>query len=441
MNIFSHLNKRDLCKCSLVCKRWNSLSYMDCLWAEFSLTDIVKPKWCASRLISMQNTKFLICKRFSQTILRVDLAKLCFSFETLNTLFQNCNFIKSLVINFKYLQIKTPSHYMIEQCIHTWPINRLEKLYLKNVCDMKTRRYCRSNHSTQPPTAYDIIEIEIIKLIKTLLNRNTLSLKVLGFKCVDPNIISSCKNDIAGIKILLLNNINDTDSVLSDIAGVCTKLKSLELTKCKEFHGDGLQEFIENTKLETLQLGKYIYPTFDELKEINFSNLKSHLRELSISTKFVLNDAAGNQQLSPTSRPTESIDLYSKTLFNYLHDNQLEYLALEDFTLKFPQNENIYPIYKVTKANSKFNETFEPRSKRIRSGDCQNVCSEANTNLKYLALRNIRNVKLSACQSISLKFFLQLQYNLRTLDLIGLYLSSDFICSILVHLKNLKYNF
>ena len=405
---------------------------MECLWAEFSLTDIVKPKWCASRLISMENTNFLICKRFSQTIMRVDLAKLCFSFETLNTLFQNCNFIKSLVINFKYLQIKAPSHYMIEQCIHTWPINKLEKLYLKNVCDMKTRRYCRSNHSTQPPTAYDMIEIEIIKLIKTLLNRNALSLKVLGFKCVDPNIISSCKNDIVGIKILLLNNINDTDSVLSDLAGVCTKLKSLELTKCKEFHGDGLQEFIEQIELETLQLGKYIYPTFDELMEIDFSNLKLHLRELSISTKFVLNDATGNQQLSSTSTTTESIDLYSKTLFNYLQDNQLEYLALEDFTLKFPQNESIYPIYKVNE------KTFEPKSKRIRTGNNQNAYSEANTNLKYLALRNIRNVKLSACQKISMKQFLQLQYNLRTLDLIGLYLSSDFICSILVHLKNLK---
>lgn len=81
--------------------------------------------------------------------------------------------------------------------------------------------------------------------------------RVLGFKCVDPNVISSCVKNFENLEILLLNNINDTDSVLSEIALICKKLKSLELTKCKEFSGDGLQELIEQiSNLETLQLGK-----------------------------------------------------------------------------------------------------------------------------------------------------------------------------------------
>jgi hypothetical protein len=171
INIFSHLNKRDLCKCSQVNKRWNSLTYCKVLWTQFSLTDIVKPKWCASKLVSIENTSYLIQKRFGPNITRVDLAKLCFSFETLDTLFQNCSQIKSLVINFKYYTCQ--KKYLVDQCIHTWPVNKLEKLYLKNVCDMKARRYCRSNLLT----AYDIIELEIIKLIRILFKRNSSSLR------------------------------------------------------------------------------------------------------------------------------------------------------------------------------------------------------------------------------------------------------------------------
>ncbi len=59
--------------------------------------------------------------------------------------------------------------------------------------------------------------------------------------------------------------------------------------------------------------------------------------------------------------------------------------------------------------------------------------------LEYLYLRNIRNIKsLTNYQSTNLKSFLQMQYNLNTLDLVGLYLNSKFIVSILSNLKNLK---
>ena len=177
IRILSRLNKRDICQCSRINKRFHTISYSKDLWASFSLTEITKPKWCASRLVSIENTNLLIQERFGENITRVDLSKLCFSFQTLDLLFQNCNKIKSLCVNFKYLQIKSPCKYLVDECIHSWPMNRLEKLYLKNVCDMKTRRYCRSNQALHPPTAYDIVELQIIKFIRTLFKRNSASLR------------------------------------------------------------------------------------------------------------------------------------------------------------------------------------------------------------------------------------------------------------------------
>jgi len=217
---------------------------------------------------------------------------------------------------------------------------------------------------------------------------------------------------------------------LSDFSSICQNLKCLELTKCKEFYGDGLQELIEQAKwLETLQLGKFIYPTFNELNEINWSSMKTQLKELTISTKFPVIE--NMESLSPRSNTSGSsnsslnIDLYSKTLFNYLNDdNQLEYLALEDFTLKFP----------IQTVETNHRDSDETKSKKLKA--------TLNTNLKYACLRNIRDVKLHHDQAFRMKTFLELQYNLTTLDLIGIYLGSEFICSILCNLNNLKvFNF
>lgn len=452
LKIFSYLDKRDLVKCSRVNKKFHFLSCSDDLWRIFSLTDIKKPKWCASNLISIENTNFLISNRFSPNITRVDLAKMCFSFDTLDTLFQHCQQIKSLCINFKYLQIKAPNKYLVDQCIHSWPVNRLEKLYLKNVCDMKTRRFGISslNSSQHAPPSYDIIEMEIIKLIRILFRRNASSLRVLGLKCVDPNIISSCVNDFGSLEILLLNNINDTDSVLQELAYLCKNLKCLELNKCREFQGDGLQEIIDQcAQLETLQLGKHVYPTMSELTEINWSNLRNNLKELVITTKFPTNDlskSSGSSSSSSASSSytanssltsnnsslssTSSIDVYSRTIFNYLNEsNRLEYLALEDFTLKFPNE---------THADSL--DTFQHVNKRMRLENRTNSSfSSSASNLKYLYLRNIRNIKnLTQTQIINLKSFLNTQFYLHTLDLIGLYLDSKFLCSILQNLNNLR---
>jgi hypothetical protein len=480
LKILSYLDKRDLCKCSKINKKWNRLTYTDALWLEFSLTDIVKPKWSASKLLSIEDTTFLIEKRFSKFITRVDLSKLCFSFETLDLLFNTCNQIKSLVINFKYLQIKGPNKYLVDNCIHTWPVNKLEKLYLKNVCDMKTRRL-RSNCSliNNEPLTYDLIEMQIIKLIRILFRRNSNSLRVLGLKCVDPNIISSCINDMFNLEILLLNNVNDTDSVLQELAFVCKNLKCLELTKCREFKGDGLQEIIDQcSKLETLQLGKHIYPTLTELNEINWLNLKYQLKELSITTKFSSSTSSTStsssfrstsasfsssfsssysSSSSTSNSSADSIDLYSSTIFNYLNDhNQLRYLALEDFTLKFPSDDR-HEINNLKDDNFK-NKKF--KTNQSKSIDMVKI-NTTNKNddidiylydhllknhdekyLKYLYLRNIRNVKiLTNYQSHNLKSFLQAQYNLHTLDLVGLYLSSKFLSKILSNLNSLQYLF
>ena len=426
LKIFHYLDKRDLCQCSRVNRKWNILTYTDSLWLKFSLNDLVKPKWCASRILDINNTSYLIENRFSPNITRVDLAKMIFSFDTLDTLFQHCQHIKSLVINFKYLQIKAPNKYLVDQCIHTWPINKLENLYLKNVCDMKSRRFAPHKTTADP---YDVIEMEIIKLIRILFERNAQSLTSLGLKCVDPNIISSCVNDFGNLECLLLNNINDTDSVLQELAFVCTKLKCLELNKCREFQGDGLQDILDQcAELETLQLGKHIFPTLTEFNEINWSNLKHKLKELSITTKFPslvegrFSRASSTSSSSPP--PSNPSDVYSNTLFNYLNDcNRLEYLALEDFTLKFPSECN----------NRNDNLEVFPSNAKAKSEHWNAL------GLKYLYLRNIRNMKvLTPFQLGNLNSFLQTQHNLHTLDLTGLYLSSAFVCSILKFLSNLR---
>ena len=128
---------------------------------------------------------------------------------------------------------------------------------------------------------------------------------------------------------------------------------------------------------------------------------------------------------SSSSNAFSPKDIYAKTLFKYLNNNNnnLEYLALEDFTLKFPENE--LPLYDELPDSSK--------AKRIKTKS-----SHSNLNMKYLFLRNIRDARLAPNQASSLKSFLEIQYNLTTLDLIGIYLGSDFICSILVYLNNLK---
>lgn len=169
-----------------------------------------------------------------------------------------------------------------------------------------------------------------------------------------------------------------------------------------------------------------------EFIAINWSNLKSHLKEISISTKFPSNENYSALSSSPqstcstsSSSPISSpLDLYSKTLFNYLNDNNhLEYIALEDFTLKFP-NESKQLVSQQ--------EQPQQRVKRFKRN------SGCNPNLKYLFLRNIRKQRITLNQADSLKSFLEIQCNLHTLDLIGICLNSDFICSILYNLNNLK---
>ncbi len=179
-------------------------------------------------------------------------------------------------------------------------------------------------------------------------------------------------------------------------------------------------------------IGKFICPEYTEFVEIDWKSLKSHLKEISISTKFPTTDNLSGLSASPQSNCSNSssspvspspLDLYSKTLFNYLHDNnQLEYIALKDFTLKFPNE---------TSSAMTSSDLRQQQPKRLRR-------SLHNNNLKYLYLRNIRNVRITTIQADNLKSFLEMQCNLLTLDLIGIQLSSDFICSILYNLNNLR---
>jgi hypothetical protein len=238
-----------------------------------------------------------------------------------------------------------------------------------------------------------------------------------------------------------------------------------------------LQEIIDQcSQLQTLQIGKHIYPTFTELNEINWSNLKHQLKELSITTKFQAssllsgNNSCGASSSSSSSSSsstssTSSIDLYSSTIFNYLNDsNQLEYLALADFTLKFPVESNHIEFVKglldlnqatmrnLTTTTDRNSNRFNSKKLKVsdaveintdnsnnNNNDLLFLKSQTSSNLKYLFLRNIRNIKtLTRYQTNNLRSFLYTQFNLHTLDLIGLYLDSNFICSILPNLNNLK---
>ena len=108
-----------------------------------------------------------------------------------------------------------------------------------------------------------------------LLNRNTFSLKYLGFKCVDPSIISQeCLESMLNIQILLLNNIYDTDSVLEEMS-ILSNLRAIELCKCVAFDGNGLQDIFEAShRLETLQIGKSLKLSQCELDEIEWNKKK-----------------------------------------------------------------------------------------------------------------------------------------------------------------------
>lgn len=161
------------------------------------------------------------------------------------------------------------------------------------------------------------------------------------------------------------------------------------------------------------------------------------------------------------------MDLYSSTIFNYLNDsNHLEYLALADFTLRFPVEHDKFSESATVAKRSNYTATQRKRKKRRiedvdddedEEQDDENDEEDENddqveiipsrrhnqaapSNLKYLFLRNIRNIKtLTSGQIDNLRSFLQVQFNLHTLDLIGLYIDSKFICSILDNLNNLKW--
>ena len=397
VDIFSYLNKRDLClNICLVCKRWNFLSKSPALWRRFTLLTIKNPSWCKFKLVNLPQTFDLIERRFSLVLQHIDISKLKFSFDVLQLLFKNCFKIKSLIINFKYLELMHRSNYKLEEYLSLEQIpSTIEYLYLKNVCDQKLR-FNNSNAKLR----YNLFEVEIIKLIKILLNRNTLCLKYLGFKCVDPTIITQeCLESMKNIDILLLNNITDTDSVLEEMS-ILSNIRAIELCKCVSFDGNGLQDIFEVSEhLETLQIGKSINLNRCELEEIDWKTIEN-LQELYL-------DSTDLYQISENLNETNNCFNSFKSL-NYLVLNNYEY-NLE---------KNYFPYLT---ANNCHLRTFVLRPS-----------STANTN-------SIENWSTDSCFLLDLKGFLNIEYNIEYLDLIGLaLLDTKFIISILKQLKNLK---
>ena len=253
-----------------------------------------------------------------------------------------------------------------------------------------------SSKNTNIKQKYNLYELEIIKFIKMLLIRNKFSLKYLGFKCVDPTIITQeCLDSMVNIEILLLNNVTDTDSVLEEMT-VLSNLRAIELCKCVSFDGNGLQDIFEVcTRLETLQIGKSIKLSQCELDEIEWNKLMN-LSELYL----------------------ESIDLYqlsedlNETNNCFSSFKSLNYLALNNY---------------------QFQQSYFPH------------LSNNNFSLKYFFLRpSISNYDADTLSTNglflnNLEMFLNTEYNIEHLDLVGLILlDTDFILSILKQLKNLK---
>ncbi len=394
IDIFSYLNKRDLCSSiSLVCKRWNYLSYTQNLWKKFTLLTIKNPSWCKFKLVTPQQTYSLIDKRFSQTLQHIDISKLCFSFDILQQLFKNCYKIKSLIINFKYFQLNNLSNYKLEDYLNNDQIpSTIEYLYLKNVCDQKLR-FSMVNTKLK----YNLYELEIIKLIKLLLNRNKFCLKYLGFKCVDPTIITQeCLESMKNIEILLLNNVNDTDSVLEELS-MLSNLRAIELCKCESLDGNGFQDIFDvSTNLETIQLGKSIKLSQCELDEIDWKKIED-LKELYLdSADFLYQLASAGDD-----------DCCCFSCFKALN-----YLALNNYD--FSRKNNYFP-YLVN--NNFCLKTF---------------CLRPDSN-------NGESLSMDQVFLEHLERFISIEFNIEYLDLIGINLvSTEFVVSIIDGLKNLK---
>lgn len=427
IEIFKYINKRDLClNLSLVCKKWYELSKCEKLWKSFTLLAIKNPEWCKFKLVTPHQTFNLIDKHFTQYLQHVDLSKLCFSYDILIKLFINCSKLKSLIVNFKYLKLTpistadvsqssklttttTANRFtnLIQQFNNVTPTS-IEYLYLKNVCDQKLRSYffkqTQQNHSHN--LKYNLYELEIIEFIKLLLSKNRQSLKYLGFKCVDPTIITNeCMEYIDNIEILLLNNIYDTDSVLDDIAqsNKCNyNLKCLEICKCKSFDGSGLIDLSEKClNLNTLQFGKLVTLNTSDIEDINWHRFEN-LQYLYINSPelYILSENMGA----------------SKTCFNYFKN--LTYLAINDY--QFNDRQNYFPHLINNNFNLKYFILRKIQHQQRQNDFINDLC----LNKKFLN---------------HLKVFINTEINLQHLDLIGFnFLNAEYIISIIEQLKCLK---
>jgi len=399
IQIFSHLDHRDLCQSiSSVCKKWSHLSNDEVLWRKFSVLNISKPKWCNSRLVSVEKTFRLIDTRFNYNITNVDLSKFCFTFELLTKLFSECERITVLTLNFRYFKYDLN----VTKFAITYP-RSLQRLYVKNVCDQKLRSSYYNAYQD-----YNSFEKEIIVFLKNLISANKHTLNTIGFKCVDPNVITQNLFDhLDNIEILLLNNISDTDSVLEELALKCCKLQNLELYKCDQFDGDGLNDIFESCEqLKSLYLGKLIQLNDSELGEIDWSCVEN-LQEFYID----FNNC--------------SINFDFNLLFGSF--KSLVYLALNNFYLS------------------------ENEEGRVEAGETLGYvlpCALSNNeaNLRCFTLRNKKITSFSQINCLSrnsgfltrLSNFLKMQQHLTVLDLIGLNLKANFFVEIFKNLLNLR---
>jgi hypothetical protein len=199
------------------------------------------------------------------------------------------------------------------------------------------------------------------------------------------------------IQILLLNNIYDTDSVLEEMS-ILSNLRAIELCKCVSFDGNGLQDIFEASPyLNTLQIGKSIKLSQCELDEIEWNKIEN-LSELYL-------DSSDLYQIS--SNLNERNNCFSSF-------KSLNYLALNNY--EFNEKQNYFPYLTSNE--------FKLKKFALRPPVDNQNADYLSTNLLFLD---------------HLNKFLNIEFNIEYLDLIGLILlDTKFVLSILKELKNLK---
>ncbi|KAI3385051.1 hypothetical protein SNEBB_005699 [Seison nebaliae] len=274
--------KWGLMKFSLVCRSWNLSVKRSSKWKSFSLTvenenrysmnnfDDFSPEcYGENRIIesitltNRQVERLLENELFSfDHLTRLDLSKMFINFDNLHHLLINTSMnLLSLCLNFQYFQ-KGPNIHTSQLFLERLLLNeksneffrKLEKFYVKNVCDTKKH----SNYGNDKEKFFRNDDSSLAAFVFFIIQQSQYSLRSFGVKCIDPNLLDRILSIISkNLSILLINDVEDIDSIIENFSERLSHLKSLEITKCDIKLNESLLSLsMVCEELETLQIGK-----------------------------------------------------------------------------------------------------------------------------------------------------------------------------------------